>query len=138
MIKRGWPSTRSATLPGAKPYWNFRDEVSIIQGILFKGEKVIIPMEMRKEMLQIIHNSHLGIEKCKRRARDVLYWPGMSSEIEDLFPLVRSVQSIKEITGRNLSSLMLYPAAHGLKLLQICLNSKASISSSSGLLFQVY
>ena len=83
MIKRGWPSTRSATLPGAKPYWNFRDEVSIIQGILFKGEKVIIPMEMRKKMLQIIHNSHLGIEKCKRRARDVLYWPGMSSEIED-------------------------------------------------------
>ena len=38
---------------------------------------------MRKEMLQIIHNSPLGIEKCKRRARDVLYWPGMSSEIED-------------------------------------------------------
>ena len=39
MIKRGWPSTRSATLPGAKPYWNFRDEISIIQGILFKARE---------------------------------------------------------------------------------------------------
>ena len=83
MIKRGWPPTKSETLPGAKPYWNFRDEISIDQGIIFKGEKVIIPVEMRKEMLQIIHNSHSGIGKCKRRAKDVIYWPGMSSEIED-------------------------------------------------------
>ena len=64
MIKRGWPPTKSETLPGAKPYWNFRDEISIDQGIIFKGEKVIIPVEMRKEMLQIIHNSHSGIGKC--------------------------------------------------------------------------
>ena len=51
MIKRGWPSTKSETLPGAKPYWNVRDEISIDEGIIFKGEKVIIPVEMRKEML---------------------------------------------------------------------------------------
>ena len=53
------------------------------QGILFKGEKVIIPTEMQTEMLKIIHRSHLGIEKCKRQARDSLYWPGMSSGVED-------------------------------------------------------
>ena len=35
-------------------------------------------------MLKIIHGAHLGIEKCKRRARDVLYWPGMNAQIEDV------------------------------------------------------
>lgn len=35
-------------------------------------------------MLTLIHSSHLGVEKCKRRARDVLYWPGMNAEIEDV------------------------------------------------------
>ena len=35
-------------------------------------------------MLKIIHASHMGIDKCKRRARDVIYWPGMSSQIEDV------------------------------------------------------
>ncbi|KAK3741172.1 hypothetical protein QZH41_002992 [Actinostola sp. cb2023] len=35
-------------------------------------------------MLQKIHQNHFGIEKCKRRARDVLYWPGMSSQIADM------------------------------------------------------
>ena len=35
-------------------------------------------------MLKLIHSLHLGIEKCKRQARDVLYWPRMSSQIENL------------------------------------------------------
>ena len=39
---------------------------------------------MQPEMLKLIHSSHLGIEKCKRRARDVLYWPGMPSQIENI------------------------------------------------------
>ena len=46
--------------------------------------KVIVPKSMQKEMLAVIHSSHLGVEKCKRRARDVMYWPGMNSEIEDV------------------------------------------------------
>ena len=54
------------------------------EGVLFKGEKVIIPSSMRTEMLKCIHSSHLGIEKCKRRARDVLFWPGMNSRIQDV------------------------------------------------------
>ena len=53
------------------------------QGILFKGENVIVPTEMRTEMHKIIRGSHLGIENCQCRARDSLYWPGMSSGMED-------------------------------------------------------
>ena len=54
------------------------------EGVLFKGEKVIISSNMHTEMLKCIHSSHLGIEKCKRRARDVLFWPGMNSQIQDV------------------------------------------------------
>lgn len=35
-------------------------------------------------MLDKIHESHLGIVKCKERARDILYWPHMSSDIEEM------------------------------------------------------
>ena len=34
-------------------------------------------------MLDRIHESHQGIVKFKHRARDILFWPGMSSQIED-------------------------------------------------------
>ena len=50
--------------------------------VLFLGEKLIIPQEMRQDVLNCIHESHLGMEKCKSRARAVVYWPGMSAAIE--------------------------------------------------------
>ena len=38
---------------------------------------------MRQQMLEKIHESHLGAEACKRRAKDVLFWPGMAAQISD-------------------------------------------------------
>ena len=51
--------------------------------ILYKGMQVIIPITMRQQMLEKIHASHLGAEACKRRAKDVLFWPGMAAQISD-------------------------------------------------------
>lgn len=84
VIKRGWPSERTAIPRAVMPYWNCRDELSTYNGIVFKGERICIPKSMREKMLRIIHSSHLGIVKCKQRARDVVYWPGMNKEIEDI------------------------------------------------------
>ena len=51
--------------------------------MLFKAQKLIVPQSKRKEMLEFIHKSHQGIVKCKQRARDILFWPEMSSQIEE-------------------------------------------------------
>ena len=84
VVKSGWPDTKQHVPIECLPYWNYRDEISTSDNILFKGEKVIIPSSMRAEMLKLIHSSHFGIEKCKRQARDVVFWPGMSSQIHDV------------------------------------------------------
>ena len=84
VVKSGWPDAKQDLPTECWLYWNYRDEISTSEGILFKGEKVIVPNSMRIEMLKCIHSSHLGIEKCKRRARDVLFWPGMNSQIQDV------------------------------------------------------
>ncbi|XP_014670610.1 PREDICTED: uncharacterized protein K02A2.6-like [Priapulus caudatus] len=46
------------------------------------GKNSRMPREMRKEMLNTVHECHLGMEKCKARARNTIYWPGMSSAIK--------------------------------------------------------
>ena len=61
-IEKGWPNNKSELAPIISPYWNYRDEISTCSGILFKGEKVIVPRSMQHEMLKLIHSSHLGIE----------------------------------------------------------------------------
>ena len=58
--------------------------MSDAEGLVFKSQKLIIPTSMRSEMLNLIHESHFGMTKCKARARTVIYWPGMSADIERL------------------------------------------------------
>ena len=45
---------------------------------------MIVPKLLRPEMLCQIHKSHLGIVKCRQRARGILLWPGMSVKIEEM------------------------------------------------------
>ena len=83
VVHKGWPSDQSRLPPSLRPYWNFRDEISSINGLLYKSNKIVVPKSLKDDMLNRIHESHLGIVKCKERARDVLFWLGMSQDVED-------------------------------------------------------
>lgn len=65
-----------------KPYNTFEHELSIANGLLLKGIRIVIPRVMRNDMLLRIHEGHLGIEKCRRRARTCMYWPKINDDIE--------------------------------------------------------
>ena len=58
-----------------------RDELYEAGGFLFVGERLVVPVGARKEMLNKIHQGHLGIQKCKERARRSVYWPGLNQDI---------------------------------------------------------
>ncbi|XP_063592470.1 uncharacterized protein K02A2.6-like [Penaeus indicus] len=67
-----------------QPYWSFRDELSIEDGLVIKGSRVIIPMSMQKLVLDRIHEGHQGIAKCQLRAKDCVYWTSINRDIEDI------------------------------------------------------
>ena len=86
-------STGEGIIP--KPYVNFLDELDVIDGVLLKGKRVIVPSSLRAEMLDRIHEGHMGREKCKRRARDHVYWPNMNQAIDDLVEKCSTCQSMR-------------------------------------------
>ena len=83
-IMNGWPDNKQQLPELVKSYWNFREEMHCADGLIFKGNCVVIPSSMRKEILSKIHDGHLGIEMCRRRARAVVYWPGLGNQIEEM------------------------------------------------------
>jgi transposase InsO family protein len=83
-VHYGWPTHKSSLPLDLQPYWAIRDEIHEEDGILFVGEKLIVPVSQRREILEKLHESHLGMDKCKARARDSLYWPNMTKDIEDM------------------------------------------------------
>ena len=85
MIHRGWPQSRRQTPVEIREFWNYRDEMSEIDGVVMKGDRIVISATLRSEMLALarVHDSHLGIEKCRRRARDIIFWPQMNGQIDE-------------------------------------------------------
>ena len=82
-ILTGWTSQRSEVPIHIREFWNFRDELSLYNGVLFKNQRLIIPKALRSDGISRIHSSHLGIESCLRKARDLVFWPAMNSEIKE-------------------------------------------------------
>jgi len=76
-----WPDKASLS-SNIQPYYSVRAELSVENGLLMRGCRIVIPPELQREMLNKIHEGHLGITKCRARARQSVWWPGMSQELE--------------------------------------------------------
>ena len=81
MILRGWPTHSSAVPSDIAVFFDYRDELTVQDGIILRGDRVVIPVSLRSDMKQRVHAGHLGINSCLRRARELIYWPGMTRDI---------------------------------------------------------
>ena len=82
-ILTGWPNVKDNAPLNVRDFWNIREELTIQNGIIYKGHRVVVPKQMRPEILGRIHFSHLGAESCLRKARDIVYWPHMNTDIKE-------------------------------------------------------
>ena len=83
LTQQGWPHQRRCTPRMARAYWDFRDELSIDDGLLLKGPRIIIPSCLREEYLERLHCGHLSATKIQQNARQHLYGPGLDADITD-------------------------------------------------------
>lgn len=94
-ILAGWPNEKQFVHTQVHTYFPFRDELSVQDGIILRGSRVVIPSSLRKTMKEKIHSSHLGVSGCLRRARECLYWPGMSSDIKEWIQTCETCRSFE-------------------------------------------
>lgn len=64
-------------------YLTYKDELTVID-VNYKNTRLVVPQSLRQKMLSRIHYNHLVIEKCKNRAREILFWPGLSEQITNV------------------------------------------------------
>ena len=69
-ISQGWPS-------------NIKEVPSVIQSY-WKGTRIVIPAKKWEAVLKLIHEGHLGLNKCKLHVKETVYWPGLSDQLEKL------------------------------------------------------
>ena len=84
IIAKGWPAEKAKVPETLKPFWDVRDTLTFENGNILKGEQLFISKGLRKDILKKLHVGHMGIEMTTRRAREAVYWPGMSKDIAQL------------------------------------------------------
>ena len=83
VISEGWPNDKAALPEEARQYFAVRDELTTEDDLLFRGDRIVVPKCLQRELIQRVHGSHLGINACLTRARECVYWPKMSSQLRD-------------------------------------------------------
>ncbi|XP_045458516.1 uncharacterized protein K02A2.6-like [Melitaea cinxia] len=100
-IDLGWPNHNYNVSNEVKHYWSIKNELNVVDGVIFKGNLVLVPRKLRNEMLRIVHEGHLGIERCKRRARQVIYWPNISHDIEQYVKRCKTCQQYSNAPSKE-------------------------------------
>ena len=81
-IITGWPDTKDKLHADLRPYWSYRDKLTVIDGIILKGRCVVIPNSLRQQVLNQLHTNHMGIEKTKLLACEFVYWSSINADIK--------------------------------------------------------
>lgn len=53
-------------------------------GVLLYEDRVVVPLSLRDKILRHLHSAHQGVSAMERRARAIVYWPGMTKDIHDI------------------------------------------------------
>ena len=89
-LKKGWPNSKKDIDKDLQPYYAVRFELFEVDGLIFKNKRILIPKVLRRQMLQNIHEGHLGIQSCQEMARGSIYWPNIN---HDIFNMVSSCET---------------------------------------------
>ena len=68
VIQEGWSEYPIECPANLKEFSNFREDLSVENGLILKGHCLLIPSNLRTQVLQIIHQGHLGAEQCNLKA----------------------------------------------------------------------
>ena len=92
LLLRGWQHSDDAALA---PYQRRLQELSVHDGCVLWGNRVVVPPPGRVRVIEELHEGHPGVSRMKSLARSVVWWPQMDQEIEDKVKSCSSCQSTR-------------------------------------------
>lgn len=92
LIINGFPENIHDVEESMRPYFKIKNDLTTQNGLVFKGERTVIPRALRTDMLKRLHYAHSGIENSTKLVRDIMYWPGIGEQLKRIVGQCESCQ----------------------------------------------
>nr|XP_055071051.1 uncharacterized protein K02A2.6-like [Misgurnus anguillicaudatus] len=97
MVLKGTQAVSLTDNNALSPFISKCNELSVQQGCLMRGLRVVVPHKLRKRVLEELHTGHPGIVRMKSIARSYVWWPGIDADIELQVKMCQSCQQIQKM-----------------------------------------
>ena len=84
VIKDGFPGGKCDLDVDLHPYWGVHGDLSITDGVVMLGGRLVIPSALRSSVLCQLHAFHQGQTRTLRRARQTVYWPNLTNDVQNV------------------------------------------------------
>ena len=81
-IEEGTPTDKHSLPPAIRDYHQYLDDLSVVDGVICRGERLIIPTSLRPACLSALHAAHQGTSSMTARASTSIFWPGITGDIQ--------------------------------------------------------
>ena len=83
--QHGWPDQlNSQEATELKPFLHRKSELSLEDGTVLWGNRVVIPICFQANVSKVLHSTHIGISRMKSLARQFVWWPKLDSDIDNM------------------------------------------------------
>ena len=65
-----------------KNFWRYRNALYELDGVVLYDDRVVVPSNLRARVLDTLHAAHQGVSSMEVRARSIVFWPGMTLDMD--------------------------------------------------------
>lgn len=83
-------------------YYHLRNELFVENDLIYYNNRLIVPTSLRPYYFNLIHETHIGISKTKEKIRNLLYWPGVMKDVENLISNCKTCNRFSNFNQKNI------------------------------------
>ena len=79
-ISEGCPGPIGDLPETLRQFWRVRDGLRLVDGVAMYGDRTVVPEQLRKDVLVVLHSAHQGVTGMNLRAEQSVFWPGITKD----------------------------------------------------------
>ncbi|ROL51121.1 Retrovirus-related Pol polyprotein from transposon 17.6 [Anabarilius grahami] len=92
-IQSGWPKLQKSVSSDLRLYFPVRHELAVESPLIFRGNRLIVPIALRERLIHLAHEGHQGLVRTKQCRRELYWWPRMDDLVHTILSMCVTCQA---------------------------------------------